>query len=143
MCENCFVYEAHKDHKYWYTVCNESSGGSCDCGEADSWKNDLMCPKHKNCAELQVEAANSTVSPSISATINEFLNFTASTVKDYSSASKNPEKGCNNSLVLYNDERHSFGDVIRILQDELEVDEDLAAAYAELVDKKVIIVMIV
>jgi hypothetical protein len=144
MCENCFVYEAHKDHKYWYTICNESSGGSCDCGETDSWKNALLCPKHQNSKEIQVESSNSSLIFDGSSAIKEILGFITATIKDYASTDKKSGKGSHNSsLVLYNDERHSFGEVITILQDELEIDEDLAAEYAKLVDEKVTMTVLV
>ena len=39
------------------------------------------------------------------------------------------------AIVLYNDERHSFGDVISVLSSELQVSEDAAHNYATLVDQ--------
>ncbi len=137
MCENCFVFEAHKDHKFWYTICSESSGGSCDCGESDSWKNDLMCPKHYNCKGIQADCGSAHLNTYMADSIKEVLSFIDVTVKEYSSAVKKASTGINCSLVLYNDERHSFGDVISILHDELQIDESLASEYATLVDQKV------
>lgn len=137
MCEGCFVYEAHKDHNYWYTVCTEATGGSCDCGEADSWRNDLKCPKHKDSKELKVEADNNFLHSEEIASVKEALSFVSSCIKEYISVSKEPRRQGQHALVLYNDEFHSFGDVIAILQDELQIEEEVARDYATLVDQKV------
>lgn len=136
MCEECFIHEAHKGHNYWYTICTESSGGSCDCGESDSWRNDLQCPKHRECKEIQIGSTNASLDAKLRASLREVLDFVASSVKEYISLEADSEVG-ENALVLYNDERHSFGDVISVLHDELQIDEERARDYANLVDQKV------
>ncbi len=137
LCEKCFNYDAHKDHNFWYTIGNTNSG-SCDCGEDDSWKNDLKCPHHvikvssedlfKNSSPHSLKKLMDVVCP-ILANVMESLN-------KYS-RSRNAAKTSESVVLLYNDENHSFDDVINILCTEIEIGEEAAEAYANLVDSKV------
>lgn len=51
--------------------------------------------------------------------------------------SRNETKTEDSIVVLYNDENHSFDDVIDILCTEIEISTEDAEAYANLVDSKV------
>ena len=47
LCQKCFNKDVHKDHEYFYYL-SKNSGGCCDCGEDESWKNPLCCPLHNH-----------------------------------------------------------------------------------------------
>ena len=60
------------------------------------------------------------------------------TFKEYSlEGKKKPESADKSVLILYNDENHSFDDVIDVLCTEIEVSVEDAESYAKLVDTKV------
>lgn len=133
MCEKCFVYEVHKDHNYWYTICSDESGGSCDCGEEDSWKTDLKCPLH---VPLETNSTQTNYSKAIEEYIFDFLNGAVCAIKSFTGlgGGSNSDEKESKAIVLYNDEKHSFAEVIAILSEELSIDRDLVNAYATHID---------
>ena len=137
LCEKCFNFETHKDHNYWYTIGGDNSG-SCDCGEDDSWKNDLKCPHHSVQSKLQEKNFEDDIDV-LKNELEPVLQFAMKTFYDYGKSRKETtNEGC--VLILYNDENHSFDDVIDILTTEIEDCEVNAASYAGLVDVKVKII---
>lgn len=138
LCDKCFNYDAHKDHNFWYTIGSNNSG-SCDCGEDDSWKNDLKCPHHqcKEGEEVECQDLRGNVSK-LKEILNPLLGQVILTFKEYSlEAGKKTESSDKSILILYNDENHSFDDVIDTLCTEIEITVEDAEAYAKLVDTKV------
>lgn len=135
LCETCFNFEAHKDHNYWYTIAGTNSG-SCDCGEDDSWKNDLKCSHHSTPKDSEVKIINEFDLDHLKNVLEPILRFVMQTFYNFSQ-SKNETKTEDCILVLYNDENHSFDDVIDTLTSEIDDCEDTAEFYAGLVDIKV------
>ena len=141
LCDKCFNYEAHKDHNFWYTIGSDNSG-SCDCGEDDSWKNDLKCPHHKckEGEEVEIENLKEKVSK-LKEILNPLLEKVILTFQQYSTEAgkkTSPTESTDKSiLILYNDENHSFDDVIDTLCTEIEISVEDAESYAKLVDTKV------
>lgn len=133
MCERCFVYDVHKDHNYWYTVCSDDSGGSCDCGEEDSWKTDLHCPHHAPVTDNS-DAFN--FSKKGEAYVMDFLDGAVEAIKSFTVRVCDPplDELDSKVIILYNDEKHSFAEVIVILSEELSIDREAASAYAIQVD---------
>lgn len=136
LCEKCFNFEAHQDHEYWYSIGTNSSG-SCDCGEDDSWKNNLKCPHHQS--EKSIEE-NESVNANIEGQkviAEDILNYTIRSFCNYVEKTKSIDISEECVLILYNDESHSFDDVIEVLGSELGIDVDTAQEYAKLIDIKV------
>lgn len=44
LCVSCFKQSAHKNHKY--KMGTSGGGGCCDCGDTEAWKNDPYCKTH-------------------------------------------------------------------------------------------------
>ncbi|KAG7206391.1 hypothetical protein KM043_003754 [Ampulex compressa] len=44
LCVDCFKQSAHRNHKYKMGTSN--GGGCCDCGDTEAWKNDAFCKIH-------------------------------------------------------------------------------------------------
>lgn len=44
LCVNCFKQSAHKNHKY--KMGTSGGGGCCDCGDTEAWKSDPYCETH-------------------------------------------------------------------------------------------------
>lgn len=138
LCEKCFNFEVHKSHNYWYTI-GKNNSGSCDCGEEDSWKSDLKC-----CIHSDASAANATKrDPSIDIKsllelkLAPLLQFVIETLNDYRLSRSDTKDGENCVLLLYNDEKHSFNDVIEILTTEIGVSADSALKIASNVNEYV------
>ena len=140
LCENCFNYEAHKDHNYWYTIGTNSSG-SCDCGEEDSWRNDLKCSSHSIKPKTDVNTGESSSASVDTLELKEFvgpiLDYVMRIFYHYGKKTEPEAHDENCVLILYNDENHSFDDVITVLNSELEIDPETAEEYAHLIDSKV------
>lgn len=143
LCDKCFNFDAHKDHNFWYTI-GSDNGGSCDCGEDDSWKNDLKCSHHQSKGNGDEEGGteNRNLTGNISKLkeiLNPILEKVILTFKEYSGNKKTEtrEPTAKSILILYNDENHSFDDVIDTLCTEIETNATDAEAYAKLVDIKV------
>ena len=136
LCDKCFNFDVHKHHNFWYTIGSDNSG-SCDCGEDDSWKNDLKCPHHQCKTNEGVVDQNLKESISkLKQVLRPILEEVIHTFKEYS-AEKKMESTEKSILILYNDENHSFDDVIDTLCTEIEITLEDAEAYAKLVDIKV------
>lgn len=141
LCEKCFNYEAHKDHNFWYTIGTNNSG-SCDCGEDDSWKNDLQCQHHGQ--EIKVLSNDHIIGIDPESTlvrlIEPILVYILESLMKYYKTRNEPK--INECIVtLYNDENHSFDDVIDILSADIEISKELSLDYANLVDSKVIMIL--
>ena len=109
LCDKCFNFDAHKDHNFWYTIGSDNSG-SCDCGEDDSWKNDLKCPHHHQCNGGEEGVENQNLKETISklkGILNPILEQVILTFKEYS-GSKKTESTDKSILILFNDENHSL-----------------------------------
>lgn len=113
LCSSCFQESDHVGHRIHFTISN-GTGGSCDCGEDESWNRPLSCPKHQtvevlNSKTTELEAFNQATQSFFAALFAHCLPFWT---KDLcSSPTLNPE----GALILFNDERHSFDEVISIL----------------------------
>ncbi|XP_046835052.1 E3 ubiquitin-protein ligase UBR2 [Vespa crabro] len=44
LCVDCFKQSAHRNHKY--KMGTSSGGGCCDCGDTEAWKNEPFCKIH-------------------------------------------------------------------------------------------------
>lgn len=135
LCDKCFNFDAHKDHNYWYTIGSNNSG-SCDCGEEDSWKNDLKCPFHTNTSVEPTMKSGTEDLNSLKTILDPLLLIVVNLFCKYG-ASRNVTRTDDSVLILYNDENHSFMDVIDILTTEIEISTEDAEKYATLVDTKV------
>ena len=135
LCSDCWNIEAHSKHNYQYYL-SRGNGGCCDCGEDESWKCDIQCPYHKrndmevfNVAKV---AENTLMGTRVFAeTLFAFLN---EMILHYKSALNTPYSNEDLVLLLFNDEIHSFADVIEVLMHSLRIDEKNAEKVAETVD---------
>lgn len=125
----------HRDHNYWYTIGTNNSG-SCDCGEDDSWRNDLKCSHHPSKPKGEVPYIPHKNVDCLLNLLRPVLSFVFESFYQYG-ASRNEIRADECVLILYNDENHSFDDVIDILNTEIEVSVQDAEAFATLVDTKV------
>ncbi|XP_067640703.1 E3 ubiquitin-protein ligase UBR1 [Eurosta solidaginis] len=122
LCVNCFKQSAHRYHKY--KMSTSGGGGCCDCGDEEAWKKDHYCEEHLRGKE---NPANSTI---ITDAIKErcelaftaILTFCVNFLEIESNASLECLDGDADDdqeecfcTVLYNDESHTFDQVIQTL----------------------------
>ena len=141
LCEKCFNYDVHKNHNFWYTI-GKDNCGSCDCGEEDSWKSDLRCCIHSTPASAPFALKSNLYLDSeshLKSQIEPLLNFIIKSLNDYRLSRGATNGGENCILILYNDEKHSFHDVIEILTSEIGVNEDIAFKIASNVNEYVML----
>ncbi|KAF9424340.1 hypothetical protein HW555_000479 [Spodoptera exigua] len=130
LCVECFKVSAHRHHKY--KMGQSSGGGCCDCGDTEAWKRDPFCELHAASENDNQEEA--TIKPEVV----ERMKIVASVCLTYCLRllTHDHAPGLPNDLrlkdaerdllqildqpdcyctVLYNDETHTFDQVITTL----------------------------
>ncbi|KMZ10270.1 uncharacterized protein Dsimw501_GD15711, isoform A [Drosophila simulans] len=124
LCVNCFKRSAHRFHKY--KMSTSGGGGCCDCGDDEAWKKDQYCELHlanrKN--PLESKILTDAVLERVEICFGAILAFCVSYLEIEPNASLqcldgNVEggqvDGAQYCTVLYNDESHTFDQVIQTL----------------------------
>lgn len=118
LCAKCFQDVDHEGHEVSYTI-SKGSGGSCDCGEDESWRIPLSCPAHQKHPSDEQTRLLPSVSETIRKLFTELLDRIIEPVSRNSfRAALGPEDISEEpvvALVLFNDEKHSYDDVIQVL----------------------------
>ncbi|EEB06214.1 N-end-recognizing protein Ubr1 [Schizosaccharomyces japonicus yFS275] len=136
LCVRCFRASAHKKHETSFSI-STGSGGCCDCGNAEAWKQDYQCEIHAQAQEPLDSCSHPELIPTvlqlgIAETFACAINFIIDVIscspeklKRLSSVNEvlqnevssrflesqygMPDEPCTTfSLVLWNDEKHSF-----------------------------------
>ncbi|XP_053731591.1 E3 ubiquitin-protein ligase UBR2 [Synchiropus splendidus] len=144
LCMRCFLGSAHKDHRYRMTT--SAGGGFCDCGDTEAWKRSPYCQKHtpsskSTCLE---EDPLSLLSPDLlSRSINIFsilLKYsvdllTCNKEDELPAGLEPPHKGDTYFCMLFNDEVHTYEQVIYTLQKAVNCSQKQAVSFATTVDR--------
>lgn len=146
MCARCFHATDHTSHNISFSV-TQHPGGCCDCGDPEAWSAPLNCPRHPpapNSPTTQPythfppkprDRPRTNVPPelrdSLARTVGYALDFLLDTL-DFSPDDASPPADGDElrqhptadpaqtdrfSVVLWNDEKHSFDEVIHHLRD--------------------------
>ncbi|XP_054260913.1 E3 ubiquitin-protein ligase UBR2 isoform X2 [Macrosteles quadrilineatus] len=152
LCVDCFKKSVHKNHKY--KMGTSSGGGCCDCGDVEAWKNDPYCDIHAQ--GLQKRQSYGSVLPE---DIAERARITFSAVLRYAYQLltlefspglpadlllKQSEEDSLNFLqspdtfctVLYNDETHTFEQVINTLARVIKCSQRDAIEFVTNIDRE-------
>ncbi|XP_023176717.1 E3 ubiquitin-protein ligase UBR1 isoform X3 [Drosophila hydei] len=119
LCVNCFKRSAHRFHRY--KMSSSGGGGCCDCGDDEAWKRDQYCELHlanrKN--PLESKIITSAVLERVEICFSAILAFCVNYLEIEPNASlqclDGELDGTNFCTVLYNDESHTFDQVINTL----------------------------
>ncbi|VVC24842.1 Zinc finger, UBR-type,Zinc finger, RING/FYVE/PHD-type,Winged helix-turn-helix DNA-binding domain,Ribosomal [Cinara cedri] len=132
LCVECFKLSSHKNHKY--KMGTSYGGGCCDCGDVEAWKHDPYCETHKlglekkqvnlNLLTADMEKRSHLIFKYVLRYTRALLTlehppmlpvgFDADeTLDDLYSLYRNQEDSF--CTVLYNDETHTFDQVITTL----------------------------
>ncbi|XP_055680876.1 E3 ubiquitin-protein ligase UBR1 [Lutzomyia longipalpis] len=138
LCVNCFKQSAHRHHKYKMGTSN--GGGCCDCGDAEAWKRDPYCDQHiQGLTNTQID------NPVITERIKNACGMVFHAVLSYCTTSL--EIDCNGTMsavdededfyctVLYNDETHTYEQVIQTLTRTVACPHKNAVDYVTSVDR--------
>ncbi|TFY79159.1 hypothetical protein EWM64_g4852 [Hericium alpestre] len=183
LCSRCFRAQDHFDHNVSFFIAQQS-GGCCDCGDVEAWRQPINCPFHppaldsmsgvlqtlkpRDAAFDNVPASlwgrdlppvrdyphRVSVPPELRETMNKTvayaLDFIIDTL-DYSpddtnvptneadlrlQPSADPMMKDQYCVVLWNDEKHSFSEVIQLLINTTGRTQDEASQIADIIDSQ-------
>ncbi|KAA1468351.1 hypothetical protein DENSPDRAFT_833612 [Dentipellis sp. KUC8613] len=178
LCSRCFRAQDHYDHNVSFFIAQQS-GGCCDCGDVEAWRQSINCPYHPPSPEPSPSISRSPtshddavrlwgkdISPvqnypnrvlvppdlreSMTKTVAYALDFIIDTL-DYSpeetsvppneadlrlQPSADPMMKDQYCIVLWNDEKHSFNEVIELLVNTTGRTPEEASQAADRVDSQ-------
>lgn len=155
LCSNCFRQSKHRNHKY--KMMTSAGGGYCDCGDTEAWKHDPYCELHKpkptsttNTGDAAAAASSSDSFESklpadIRQRATELFGYLLEYIFEMVSNEANeelpshlkPDSPADDYVtMLYNDEVHSYEQVVTTLRKVLVIDDKKAFDYAAIVDKE-------
>ncbi|MPC24348.1 E3 ubiquitin-protein ligase UBR2 [Portunus trituberculatus] len=141
LCADCFKNSAHSKHRY--KISTSSGGGYCDCGDREAWKTDVFCDIHvKGQMVQQSKNPLEKIPPDM-----ELLTYEEgfSIPKDLEIRESDREPTNLSSLydikdtyvtMLYNDETHTYDQVINTLEKAISCSQKDAVAFATSIDRE-------
>ncbi|KAF8927096.1 hypothetical protein BGZ58_010633 [Dissophora ornata] len=161
-CLRCFHGTNHEGHDTSFSV-NASGGGCCDCGDSEAWKVDLDCIYHsaKNNPQGENDPKNLEYPPEVAASIRKTIATVLDFIIDTMTTSPENMNGTRVGkeqiqrdavdagniagettdleemdfvCILWNDEDHSFTDVINRVAETTGMTSTYARKIAETVD---------
>ncbi|KDQ17558.1 hypothetical protein BOTBODRAFT_185706 [Botryobasidium botryosum FD-172 SS1] len=156
LCSQCFHSSDHTDHNVTFYL-TQQPGGCCDCGDPEAWKTPITCQYHRSperslAPSWRPQPVRSAIPQdlrdSMSRTIAYALDFVLDTLdfspEEMTHPTTEPElksqvTACptptdSYAVVLWNDEKHSFDDVIHHVQDATGCSPQAASDVADRVD---------
>ncbi|KYQ49453.1 E3 ubiquitin-protein ligase UBR2 [Trachymyrmex zeteki] len=154
LCVDCFKQSAHRNHKYKMSTSN--GGGCCDCGDTEAWKNEPFCETHVVGTLTKESRGNKLPGDIAERAVVTFealldycyelltLRFIVSlppslSIKDtasYPYAFDQLDIFDTYCTVLFNDEHHTFDQVITMLTRVLKCSQKEAVEYVTGVDRE-------
>nr|XP_045365351.1 E3 ubiquitin-protein ligase UBR2 isoform X5 [Camelus bactrianus] len=144
LCMECFLGSIHRDHRYRMTT--SGGGGFCDCGDTEAWKEGPYCQKHElNTSEIE-EEEDPLVHLSEDVIARAYNIFAimfryAVEILTWEKESELPpdlemvEKSDTYYCMLFNDEVHTYEQVIYTLQKAVNCTQKEAIGFATTVDR--------
>ncbi|KAK9479772.1 hypothetical protein V1514DRAFT_327359 [Lipomyces japonicus] len=160
LCWRCFNGSDHVGHNVTVSISQKDGGGVCDCGDPEAWKQDINCKYFlppNTVPELLpqdlVECIKGTVAAILDYVI-DVMSCSPQSYQDYQSesyikkdvesfaldpniygGSEKDEDNDQFALILWNDEKHSFADVIEVVMRATRRRQEYGKFIAEEVDK--------
>uniref|UniRef100_A0A8B9JVH3 E3 ubiquitin-protein ligase n=1 Tax=Astyanax mexicanus TaxID=7994 RepID=A0A8B9JVH3_ASTMX len=120
LCMQCFLGSVHKEHRYRMTT--SGGGGFCDCGDTEAWKKGPYCQKHEpNISDSLQEVKPAFLLACLFMSLSLFSFFR--------------ERGDTYYCMLFNDEVHTYEQVIYTLQKAVNCTQKEAVSFATTVDR--------
>ncbi|XP_033841359.1 E3 ubiquitin-protein ligase UBR2 isoform X2 [Periophthalmus magnuspinnatus] len=145
LCMNCFLKSVHKDHRYRMTT--SGGGGFCDCGDSEAWKQGPYCSSHlpKDQDQDQDQDPVQSLDPDLVyrafQVFRTVLRYAVDMLTWDQENSLPPglepkEKGDTFYCMLFNDEVHTYEQVIYTLQKAVNCNQKEAVSFATTVDRE-------
>lgn len=129
LCDVCFRASDHEGHNTSFSY-SAGGGGFCDCGDKEAWKVDLNCKVHSladpfiphsdNYNETELQAIRKTIATvicMITTTLQTSIECTGDPeIASAIQALNEPDQNATFTAMLWNDESHSFDEVISIVK---------------------------
>uniref|UniRef100_A0AAR2KYN6 E3 ubiquitin-protein ligase n=1 Tax=Pygocentrus nattereri TaxID=42514 RepID=A0AAR2KYN6_PYGNA len=143
LCMQCFLGSVHKEHRYRMTT--SGGGGFCDCGDTEAWKKGPYCQKHEpNISDSSQEDPLANLSADMIARTYNIFSIILKYAVDMLTWDKEdelpqglepPERGDTYYCMLFNDEVHTYEQVIYTLQKAVNCTQKEAVSFATTVDR--------
>ncbi|XP_037321325.1 E3 ubiquitin-protein ligase UBR2 isoform X3 [Pungitius pungitius] len=144
LCMKCFLESIHKEHRYRMTT--SGGGGFCDCGDAEAWKKGPYCQKHKPTdTNRDTEEDPVSVLPadmvargfSIFSILLKYAvdMLTWDQENQLPAGLEPPAREDTYYCMLFNDEVHTYEQVIYTLQKAVNCSQKEAVSFATTVDR--------
>ncbi|XP_044285628.1 E3 ubiquitin-protein ligase UBR2 isoform X2 [Varanus komodoensis] len=144
LCMECFLGSVHREHRYRMTT--SGGGGFCDCGDTEAWKEGPYCQKHEHNISENEEEEDPLVHLSeemIAKVYNVFAIMFQYAVDVLTWEKENElppglEMVKKNDIyycMLFNDEVHTYEQVIYTLQKAVNCTQKEAIGFATTVDR--------
>ncbi|CAN9499546.1 unnamed protein product [Ophioblennius macclurei] len=144
LCMQCFLGSVHKEHRYRMTT--SLGGGFCDCGDAEAWKKGPYCQKHtpSDSSRDTEEDPVAQLPPDLVARGYSIFSIILRYAVDMLTWEQEdqlpaglepPERGDSYYCMLFNDEVHTYEQVIYTLQKAVNCSQKEAVSFATTVDR--------
>ncbi|XP_015218616.1 E3 ubiquitin-protein ligase UBR2 isoform X1 [Lepisosteus oculatus] len=143
LCMECFLGSVHRDHRYRMTT--SGGGGFCDCGDTEAWKKGPYCQKHEpNISDWTEEDPLAHLSEDMIAHAYNIFSIMLKYAVDMLTWEKEEElptglelleKADTYYCMLFNDEVHTYEQVIYTLQKAVNCSQKEAVSFATTVDR--------
>ncbi|XP_060067571.1 E3 ubiquitin-protein ligase UBR2-like isoform X1 [Ylistrum balloti] len=145
LCIDCFQKSDHKKHRY--KMSTSGGGGYCDCGDSEAWKTAPFCSNHQakqhdTSQENPMERLPDELTDRASALLMAVLRYTMEMLTweqcDNLPPDLQPEGELEDSYItmLFNDEVHTYEQVIVALQRAVDCTQKEAVEFATTVDRE-------
>ncbi|KAK7880180.1 hypothetical protein WMY93_033162 [Mugilogobius chulae] len=145
LCMNCFLGSVHKDHRYRMTT--SGGGGFCDCGDSEAWKQGASCSSHlpKDQDQRQDQDPVQSLDPALVVRATQVFRTVLRYAVDMLTWDQEnclppglepTDKGDTFYCMLFNDEVHTYEQVIYTLQKAVNCDQKEAVSFATTVDRE-------
>ncbi|XP_041778296.1 E3 ubiquitin-protein ligase UBR1 [Anopheles merus] len=143
LCSTCFKKSEHRNHKY--KMATSGGGGCCDCGDEEAWKKYPFCEEHAVCITDQTQASQQQQAPlpeerkmRCEIVFRAILNYSMQMLQMHGTGNCPELEDDENThcTILYNDETHTFEQVIQTLTSIVKCEHKTAIEYVTSIDRE-------
>uniref|UniRef100_A0A182R7J8 E3 ubiquitin-protein ligase n=1 Tax=Anopheles funestus TaxID=62324 RepID=A0A182R7J8_ANOFN len=142
LCSTCFKKSVHRTHKY--KMATSGGGGCCDCGDVEAWKKFPFCEEHASISDDKAQGEQQQVPLSddkktrCGIAFRAILDYCMQTLQMYGTGNLPEWEDDENThcTILYNDETHTFEQVIQTLTSIVKCEHKTAIEYVTSIDRE-------
>lgn len=143
LCVDCFKQSEHRYHKY--KMGTSGGGGCCDCGDKEAWKRAPFCDIHLKGLQQQSDTVKNELPQDFldrcrivfyAILWNAYDLLTQDQTMGYKVRDNELEDNDSYCTILYNDEIHTFEQVITTLTRTIKCDQRTSIEYVTNIDRE-------